>query len=99
VAGKGKTVKTIDLGQTGLKVTELGCGGIPIMRVSMNEAEVILRRCFQLGIRFFDTAHIYNDSEQKMGVALQPFRSEVVLATKVWAKTAREADATINHEL
>jgi uncharacterized protein len=92
VAGKGKTVKTIDLGQTGLKVTELGCGGIPIMRVSMNEAEVILRRCFQLGIRFFDTAHIYNDSEQKMGVALQPFRSEVVLATKVWAKTAREAD-------
>jgi predicted aldo/keto reductase-like oxidoreductase len=61
-------VKTIDLGQTGLKVTELGCGGIPIMRVSMNEAKLILRRCFQLGIRFFDTAHIYNDSEQKMGV-------------------------------
>jgi uncharacterized protein len=91
-AGKVQTVKIIDLGQTGLKVTELGCGGIPIMRVSMNEAELILRRCFELGIRFFDTAHVYNDSEQKMGVALQPFRSEVVLATKVWAKTAREAD-------
>jgi uncharacterized protein len=85
-------MKTMDLGQSGLKVTELGCGGIPIMRVPMEQAGVILRRCFELGIRFFDTAHIYGDSEQKMGAALQPFRSRVVLATKVWAKTAGDAE-------
>ena len=84
-------MKTVDLGQSGLKVTELGCGGIPIMRVPFEEAQAILRRCFELGIRFFDTAHIYSDSEEKMGAALQPFRSRVVLATKVWAKTAGEA--------
>lgn len=88
-------MKTIDLGKTGLKVTELGCGGIPIMRVPMEEAKVILRRCFELGIRFFDTAHVYSDSEEKIGEALQPFRSQVVLATKVWAKTAAGAE----HEL
>jgi uncharacterized protein len=81
-------MKTTDLGQSGLTVTELGCGGIPIMRVALEEAKVILRRCFELGIRFFDTAHLYSDSEEKMGAALQPVRSQVTLATKVWAKTA-----------
>jgi uncharacterized protein len=85
-------MKTMNLGQSGLKVTELGCGGIPIMRVPMHEAEFILRRCFELGIRFFDTAHVYADSEEKMGAALEPFRSEVILATKVWAKTAEGAE-------
>jgi len=84
-------LKTIDLGRSGLKVTEVGCGGIPIMRVGLEEAKVILRQCFQLGIRFFDTAHVYNDSEEKMGLALEPFRDEVVLATKVWAKDAAGA--------
>jgi len=88
-------MKTIDLGKSGLKVTELGCGGIPIMRVPLEEAKVILRRCFELGIRFFDTAHVYSDSEEKIGDALGHVRSQVILATKVWAKTAGGAE----HEL
>jgi len=75
-------MRTIDLGESGLRVTELGCGGIPIMRVSLEEAKVIFRRCFELGIRFFDTAHVYNDSEEKLGAALEPFRDQVVIATK-----------------
>jgi uncharacterized protein len=84
-------LKTIDLGRSGLKATEVGCGGIPIMRVGLEEAKLIIRHCFQLGIRFFDTAHVYNDSEEKMGLALEPVRDEVVLATKVWAKDAAGA--------
>jgi len=84
-------LRTIELGQSGLKVSEVGCGGIPIMRVVPGEAHAIIRRCFQLGIRFFDTAHVYSDSEEKMGSALEPVRDEVVLATKVWAKDAAGA--------
>jgi predicted aldo/keto reductase-like oxidoreductase len=84
-------LRTIDLGRSGLKVTELGCGGIPIMRVAQEEAKLILRRCFDLGIRFFDTAHVYGDSEEKIGSALEPVRDQVVLATKVWAKDAAGA--------
>jgi uncharacterized protein len=49
------------------------------------------RRSGQLGIRFFDTAHVYNDSEEKMGMALELVRDEVVLATKVWSKDAAGA--------
>ncbi|MGE5838434.1 MAG: aldo/keto reductase, partial [Deltaproteobacteria bacterium] len=84
--------KTIELGQSGLKVTELGCGGIPIMRVHLQEAKRIIKRCFDLGIRFFDTAHVYGDSEEKFGSALEPVRDAVVLATKVWAKDAAGAE-------
>lgn len=43
-------LKSIDLGRSGLKVSEVGCGGIPIMRVGLQEAKAIIRRCFQLGI-------------------------------------------------
>lgn len=84
-------LKTIELGQSGLKVTEIGCGGIPIMRVGLEQAKIIIKHCFQLGIRFFDTAHVYSDSEEKMGSALEGVRDEVVLATKVWSKDAAGA--------
>jgi len=84
-------LKTIELGRSGLQVTELGCGGIPIMRVGLEEARAIIRHCFDLGIRFFDTAHVYSDSEEKIGSALESVRDEVVLATKVWAKDAAGA--------
>lgn len=84
-------MKTIELGKSGLRVSELGCGGIPIMRVDPEEAARITRRCFELGIRFFDTAHIYGDSEEKLGRGLEPFRDQVVVATKVWARDAQGA--------
>ena len=61
------------------------------MRVGLEEAKAIIKHCFQLGIRFFDTAHVYHDSEEKMGAALEPVRDEVVLATKVWSKDAAGA--------
>ncbi|MBN2124383.1 MAG: aldo/keto reductase [Deltaproteobacteria bacterium] len=79
-------MRTCALGNTGLEVTELGMGGIPIMRVGAEEAVSIIRHCIDLGIRFFDTAHVYGDSEEKLGRALEPFRDRVVIATKVWAK-------------
>ncbi len=84
-------MKTVALGQSGLKVTELGFGGIPITRVTMDEAKAIIRHCLELGIRFFDTAHVYGDSEEKLGAALEPYRDQVVIATKVFAKDAQGA--------
>ena len=74
------------LGKSGIMVTELGFGGIPIMRLNGDEAKLVIKHCFELGIRFFDTAHMYGDSEEKLGKALEPFRDQVIIATKVWAK-------------
>jgi hypothetical protein len=86
-----QAMKTIVLGKSGLEVTELGFGGIPIMRVTTDEAKTIIRHCFDLGVRFFDTAPVYSDSEEKLGAALEPYRKKVVIATKVWAKDAKGA--------
>jgi len=70
------------LGKTGLEVSEVGFGAIPIIRLSHNEAVRVLRRALDRGITLFDTAHLYVDSEQKIGQAFDGMRSRVVLATK-----------------
>ena len=84
-------LRLTSLGKSGIKVTEIGFGGIPIMRVNADEAKLVIEHCFELGIRFFDTAHMYGDSEEKLGKALEPFRDQVIIATKVWAKDGKGA--------
>ena len=76
------------LGKTGLMVTALGFGGIPIQMASEEEAVATVRRAYDLGVRFFDTARGYTNSEERIGKALDG--REYVIATK---SGAREADA------
>ena len=68
------------LGKTGLEVSEVGFGAIPIIRLSFAEAEQVLRRALDRGINFFDTAHLYVDSEEKIGRAFAGRRPQVLLA-------------------
>jgi aryl-alcohol dehydrogenase-like predicted oxidoreductase len=77
--------KTI-LGRTGLRVTRCGFGALPIQRISFDEAGTILRKAYDSGINFFDTARYYTDSEEKMGKALSDVRKEIIIATKGMAK-------------
>jgi predicted aldo/keto reductase-like oxidoreductase len=83
-------MKEVRLGRTNLKVKNLGFGGIPIQRVSEEDAVEVVRRCYELGIDYYDTARGYSVSEERMGIALQDVRDEVVLATKSGRKTAEE---------
>ncbi len=75
-------MRTLELGNTGLTVSEVGFGGIPIIRLATAEAVTILRRAYDLGITLYDTANMYLDSEEKMGTAFDGIRDKVVLATK-----------------
>ncbi len=84
-------MKKVRLGRTGLMVSEVGFGGIPIMNLNMEEGSSLLRYCFELGITFFDTANMYRDSENKMGTALESVRDRVVLATKTLNRDAEGA--------
>jgi hypothetical protein len=70
------------LGKTGLKISEIGFGCIPIIRLSATEAVQVLRHGFDKGITYYDTANAYADSEAKIGKALNSVRHQVVLATK-----------------
>ena len=68
-------------------------GALPIQRVSTEMAVKLLRRAYEGGMRFFDTARAYSDSEVKVGEAFDGMRKKVFIATKTGAKTPEEARA------
>jgi predicted aldo/keto reductase-like oxidoreductase len=73
----------VRFGKTGLMVSRVAFGGIPIMRISKDEAVRILREAIGLGINFIDTAHGYTDSEEKIGEAIKGYkREDLVIASK-----------------
>lgn len=73
---------TVRLGRTGLVVSKNGFGALPVQRVGMDEACRILRKAYDGGINYFDTARFYTDSEQKIGQALSDVRESIVISTK-----------------
>jgi aryl-alcohol dehydrogenase-like predicted oxidoreductase len=60
----------VTLGNTGIVVNKNGFGALPIQRIGREEAANLLRRAYESGIDFFDTARFYTDSEEKIGYAL-----------------------------
>ena len=83
-------MEKIRLGRTNLMVTRVGFGGIPIQRLSEAEAVTLVRSCFELGINFIDTANSYTTSEERIGKALEGYRSKIILATKSGARNPEE---------
>lgn len=75
-------MEMIRLGRTGLTVTRTGFGALPVQRASLEEGARLLRRAYDAGINFFDTARAYTDSEEKIGRALADVRSKLFIATK-----------------
>ncbi len=80
-------MNTVTLGSTGITVAQNAFGALPIQRISQDESTKLLRRAFAGGMRFFDTARAYSDSEVKMGAALADVRDQIFIATKTMAKT------------
>lgn len=75
-------MRKIVLGKTGLEVSAVGFGGIPIQRVSDDEAVEAIHRAMGLGVNFIDTAAGYGDSQKKIGKAIRGKRDGLVIATK-----------------
>jgi len=79
------------LGKTNLEVNKNGFGALPIQRCNMDEAIEILKKAYDNGINFFDTAHFYTDSEEKMGKAFEDIpREKIYLASKTAAETPED---------
>ena len=76
---------TVRLGKTGIVVNKNGFGALPVQRISDEEAVKIVRRAYESGITFFDTARFYTDSEHKLGLALSDVRDKVYIASKTAA--------------
>ena len=86
-------MKNVTLGRTGICVPQNGFGALPIQRVSLEEAVKLLRKAYDGGMRFFDTARAYSDSEEKLGAAFGDGyvkREDIIITTKTQAKTPQE---------
>ena len=79
-------MKEIVLGKTGIKTPQNAFGALPIQRVDTATAVKLLRRAYDGGMTFFDTARAYSDSEEKMGEAFDGMREKVFISSKTMAK-------------
>ncbi len=75
------------LGKTGLKISRLGFGGIPIQRIDAEGTKALMHKMKDMGINFIDTARGYTVSEEYLGYALEGIRKDFILATKSMART------------
>lgn len=80
------------LGKTGLKISRMGFGGIPIQRIDPEGTRELMRELMAAGVNYIDTARNYTVSEEYLGYGLEGIREHFVLATKSMGRT-REAMA------
>ena len=92
-------MRQITLGSTGITVPQNAFGALPVQRVSTEMAVKLLRRAYEGGMRFFDTARAYSDSEVKVGEAFDGMREKVFIASKTGAKTPEEVRAQVETSL
>lgn len=92
-------MKTIALGKTGIEVPQNAFGALPIQRISDDEAVKLLRMAYDGGMRFFDTARAYTDSEIKVGKAFEGMRDKVYIASKTTATTVEKFWEDLNTTL
>ena len=76
----------VTLGKTGLRISRIGFGGIPIQRVNAADAAALLDAVQAAGINYIDTARGYTVSEELIGQAIEGRRDKFVLATKSMAR-------------
>ena len=86
------------LGKTGLRISRLGFGGIPIQRIDAEGTKALMHQLKAAGVNFIDTARGYTVSEEYLGYALEGIREDFVIATKSMARTkdAMAADIEVS---
>ena len=87
------------LGRTGMKVSRLGFGGIPIQRIDAEGTKALMHRLMEAGVNYIDTARGYTVSEEYLGYALEGIREHFILATKGRATTKEDMLADIEKSL
>ena len=92
-------MKTVRLGKSELIVTKPAMGCLPVQRCDKDYAVKLLRAAYEGGIRYFDTANMYTDSEEKLGLALSDVRENIVISTKSAAPDRNGVLAHIENSL
>ena len=92
-------MREITLGNTGIKTPQNAFGALPIQRVDKEQAVKILRKAYEGGMIFFDTARGYTDSEEKLGAAFEGMRDKIFIATKAMPMNPEKLRADLETSL
>ncbi|MBO4835577.1 MAG: aldo/keto reductase [Lachnospiraceae bacterium] len=92
-------MREITLGNTGIKTPQNAFGALPIQRVDKEQAVKILRKAYEGGMIFFDTARGYTDSEEKLGAAFEGIRDKIYIATKAMPMNPEKLRADLETSL
>lgn len=92
-------MRNVTLGSTGICVPQNEFGALPVQRRSVEDAVAILRKAYEGGMVYFDTARAYSDSETKIGIAFEGMRDKVFIATKTAGKTGDQVRADLETSL
>ncbi len=87
------------LGKTGLRVSRMGFGGIPIQRIDAEGTRALMRKLMEAGVNYIDTARGYTVSEEYLGYGLAGIRDRFIVATKSMSRTKEAMAADIEKSL
>ena len=85
----------ITLGKTGLKVSRMGFGGIPIQKIDAAGTRMLMEKLLDAGVNYVDSARGYTVSEAFLGEALEGMRDKFIIATKTMARTKEAMEKDI----
>ncbi len=98
---RGLVMKYVTLGRTGLQVSQLSFGGIPIQRADAANTRAVVDKLEEYGINYIDTARGYTVSEEYLGAALEGRRDKFILATKSMSRDragmARDIETSLSN--
>lgn len=87
LSNEGASMQKVTLGSTGYVFDQNAFGALPIQRIPEEDAIALLRRAYEGGMRYFDTARAYSNSEERVGKAFAGMRDKVIIASKTLART------------
>ena len=89
------------LGKTGLKISRMGFGGIPIQKIDAQGTRALMLKLKEAGVNYIDTARGYTVSESYLGEALEGIRQDFILSTKSMSRDkaamAKDIDISLNN--
>jgi predicted aldo/keto reductase-like oxidoreductase len=92
-------MKKVRLGKTGLQVSRVGMGGIPILLPPPDTATKVIERALDLGINLIDTSVYYDDSELRIGKAIAGRREDIIVVTKCSWRSAKATQNALEKSL
>ncbi|MHB1377305.1 MAG: aldo/keto reductase, partial [Candidatus Humimicrobiaceae bacterium] len=87
------------LGKTGLRVSSLAFGALQFARIERSDAIKLVLNAYEYGINLIDTAHMYPNSEEILGEALNGIRDKVYIITKSISKNKKDFLNDFNQSL